>query len=91
MFLTSCEAHTRFSAIEIFSIALAALCHDVDHPGLTNAFLLTTYDPLALRYNDISILENHHASTTFFTIMVPILSLSNFISNNMEYESKKSK
>nr|BCL77501.1 bifunctional adenylyl cyclase/cAMP phosphodiesterase [Anthoceros agrestis] len=68
MLLTTCAARHMLNAIEIFSIVLAALCHDVDHPGLTNSFLITTYDPLALRYNDISVLENHHASTTFLTI-----------------------
>lgn len=41
----------------------AAVCHDIDHPGHTNAFEINSSSLLALRYNDRSVLENHHAST----------------------------
>ena len=44
---------------------IAAIIHDVDHPGLTNAFLVRTRDPLATTYNDQSVLENHHLSYFF--------------------------
>ena len=51
--------------VELFSLLLAALCHDVDHTGRTNAFEAASYSPLALKYNDESILENHHSALTF--------------------------
>lgn len=35
------------------------------HPGVNNSFLVTTGDPLALKYNDISPLENMHVATVF--------------------------
>jgi hypothetical protein len=58
---TSAIAHyLRF--IDVFALLVAALCHDLDHPGCTNSFLINTEDELALRYNDVSVLENHHAS-----------------------------
>ncbi len=38
--------------IDQAAILLAAIIHDVDHPGRTNAFLINTSDPLALMYND---------------------------------------
>lgn len=39
--------------------------HDFDHPGRTNAFLVSTFAPQALLYNDRSVLENYHAATAW--------------------------
>ncbi|KRT84067.1 hypothetical protein AMK59_249 [Oryctes borbonicus] len=44
---------------------IAAACHDVDHPGRSSAFLSNCDNPLAILYNDITVLENHHAALTF--------------------------
>ena len=41
------------------------MCHDFKHFGLNNNFLKLTKHKLAIRYNDISILENMHISETF--------------------------
>ena len=46
-------------------MVLGGLGHDIDHPGVNNAFLVATGDPLALLYNDRSVLENAHASCLF--------------------------
>jgi hypothetical protein len=51
--------------IEHFGAIVAALAHDVDHPGLNNGFLVNTHDEMALLYNDQSVLENHHVAQTF--------------------------
>ena len=50
---------------DVFAVLTAALCHDLDHPGTTNDFQKASLAPLALLYNDRSILENHHAATAF--------------------------
>ena len=47
--------------------------HDYAHPGLTNDFLIATSDPLAVRYNDRSPLENHHAAASFAAMRRPEL------------------
>ncbi|KAL8427612.1 hypothetical protein Efla_005787 [Eimeria flavescens] len=49
-------------------VCLAALGHDVGHPGLNNAFLVSTNQSIALVYNDNAVLENYHAYLTFKTI-----------------------
>ena len=40
-----------------------ALCHDVDHRGLNNAFLQRYHEPLAVLY-ETSTLEHHHFAVT---------------------------
>ncbi|XP_044317986.1 high affinity cAMP-specific and IBMX-insensitive 3',5'-cyclic phosphodiesterase 8 isoform X3 [Drosophila rhopaloa] len=44
---------------------IAAAAHDVDHPGRSSAFLCNSNDALAVLYNDLTVLENHHAAITF--------------------------
>lgn len=50
---------------EKYGVLIAALGHDLDHRGRNNAFEVNTRSKLALRYNDSSPLENHHAATLF--------------------------
>jgi len=50
---------------------VAALCHDLQHPGVTNSYLVNTVAPLAIRYNNIAVLENHHAAMTFIILSDP--------------------
>ena len=44
---------------------IAAVIHDVDHPGKNSAFLCNSGSDLAALYNDITVLENHHAAFGF--------------------------
>ena len=53
------------SQLHVLALLVASVGHDVDHPGVNNAYLCATGSPLARRYNDQSVLENHHAATTF--------------------------
>lgn len=48
--------------LDIFVLLVATLVHDVDHNGLNNSFHINSQSPLAVLYNDISVLENHHCS-----------------------------
>ena len=49
----------------MLSAILASSIHDVDHPGVTNQYLVNTSSELALIYNDESVLENHHLAVAF--------------------------
>uniref|UniRef100_A0A3P8P119 Phosphodiesterase n=1 Tax=Astatotilapia calliptera TaxID=8154 RepID=A0A3P8P119_ASTCA len=54
-----------FTDLEILAALFASAIHDVDHPGVSNQFLINTNSELALMYNDLSVLENHHLAVGF--------------------------
>uniref|UniRef100_A0A0G4HND4 Phosphodiesterase n=1 Tax=Chromera velia CCMP2878 TaxID=1169474 RepID=A0A0G4HND4_9ALVE len=55
----------ELSCLQRLSLSIAALCHDVGHPGVTNQYLKAAAHPLAITYNDTSVLESFHAAETF--------------------------
>jgi len=55
----------NISELDKVSLIIAALGHDVGHPGLTNQFLINSRDELSTIYNDRSVLENFHCAKTF--------------------------
>ena len=54
-----------FSDMDQCALFISCIVHDFKHPGVTNAFLINTADPIAIRYNDQSVLENFHIAQTF--------------------------
>eukprot|EP00753_Platysulcus_tardus_P017967 PLAT6653.1.p1 GENE.PLAT6653.1~~PLAT6653.1.p1 ORF type:complete len:473 (+),score=173.28 PLAT6653.1:258-1676(+) len=53
------------SELDAFAGLLAAAAHDFKHDGVNNSFHVQTQSPLALTYNDRSVLENMHVSEAF--------------------------
>ena len=51
--------------LDVFALITAALCHDIGHPGVNNAFLVATGNEVAIKYNDHSCLENMHTNRAF--------------------------
>ncbi|XP_022671640.1 calcium/calmodulin-dependent 3',5'-cyclic nucleotide phosphodiesterase 1A-like isoform X3 [Varroa jacobsoni] len=51
--------------LEIFATIFAAIIHDYEHTGTTNNFHVMSRSETALIYNDRSVLENHHISSSF--------------------------
>ena len=62
---------THFSDLNIMSAFLACLLCDIQHPGVTNSFLIAMRHTKALRYNDKSVLENHHCAIAFKLLLDP--------------------
>lgn len=53
------------SPLDILALLMASIGHDVGHPGVNNNFMVTTSTPLAIIYNDKSVLESFHAMSFF--------------------------
>lgn len=51
--------------MDLCSMLIAGAIHDFEHPGFNNVYLIETRDDLAVRYNDQSVLENHHVAASF--------------------------
>ncbi|XP_043545216.1 high affinity cAMP-specific 3',5'-cyclic phosphodiesterase 7A isoform X2 [Chiloscyllium plagiosum] len=59
-FLKETKIATSFSPWDVLLGLLAAMTHDMDHPGVNQPFLIKTNHYLASLYKNISVLENHH-------------------------------
>lgn len=55
----------RLTPEDVLVGLVAGIIHDIDHPGNSNVYEINAQTENALVYNDISVLENHHASTGF--------------------------
>lgn len=66
-FMFTCDFKTKakMTTLEQMSMILAGFIHDTDHRGYNNMFYVNTNAPLAIRYNDIAVLENYHAAMGF--------------------------
>lgn len=50
------------SKFEIFSLLVAAICHDANHDGFTNVHNIKAQTPLGILFKNQSVLEIHHCS-----------------------------
>jgi len=63
--MNATQADKYMNKLEIFSSIVAALAHDIGHPGVNNGFLVKSKDTLAMLHNDKSPLENMHCATLY--------------------------
>ncbi|KAJ8272663.1 hypothetical protein GJAV_G00091950 [Gymnothorax javanicus] len=59
-FLQENKLAKSLTSCDILLGILAAVTHDVDHPGVNQPFLIKTNHHLAALYRNTSVLENHH-------------------------------
>lgn len=64
---------------DMLAVITACLIHDFEHPGYSNQFVIRTKHPLAIRYSDQSVLENHHLAAAFQVLYC--MPKCNFIEN----------
>jgi hypothetical protein len=70
-FVMNSDLMNNLSSLDILSVVIAALGHDVGHMALTNRYLVNSRDPLAIQYNDNSVLENMHCAMTYSIMTKP--------------------
>ncbi|XP_078662599.1 high affinity cGMP-specific 3',5'-cyclic phosphodiesterase 9A-like isoform X3 [Branchiostoma floridae x Branchiostoma belcheri] len=66
-----CKLEDKMSKLDIGILMTACICHDLDHPGYNNTYQINARTELAVRYNDISPLENHHCAVAFKILSNP--------------------
>ncbi|XP_034946298.1 uncharacterized protein [Chelonus insularis] len=59
-FLQEEKIKKHINSLEIMASLIAAVTHDLDHPGVNQPFLVATSNHLATLYENTSVLENHH-------------------------------
>ncbi|CAM9360501.1 unnamed protein product, partial [Ectocarpus fasciculatus] len=65
MFIDKMGGRAYLKDIDVISLIVGALVHDLDHPGLNNPYQINKRTRLAILYNDMSVLENYHIATAF--------------------------
>ena len=65
---SNAEKMFQTTVLDLLSIFIGALGHDIGHPGLTNNFHINASTELAITYNDASCLENFHCCKLFTII-----------------------
>ena len=78
-----------FTPLEVLAALLASSVHDVDHPGTTNQYLVTTSSELAIMYNDESVLENHHLAVAFKLLQLPECDILSNLSSKQRTSVRK--
>jgi hypothetical protein len=70
-FIKKGDLMKHLSDLNIMACFLSCLMGDLGHPGVNNQYLIATRHPKAIRYNDRSVLENHHCAMAFKLLLDP--------------------
>jgi len=77
------------SELEQYSLLIAAVAHDLGHPGVNNGFLSEVGHELALQYNDRSPLENMHCAKLYTIVAQPGTNIFSRLSKEQYREVRK--
>uniref|UniRef100_A0A7S4NRZ4 Phosphodiesterase n=1 Tax=Guillardia theta TaxID=55529 RepID=A0A7S4NRZ4_GUITH len=79
-YLVRGEIEESIAPDELFITLLAGPAHDIGHPGVNNAFLIKQQHPIAIKYNNTSVLETHHATLALDLMAEPDKDVLSFLS-----------
>jgi cAMP-specific phosphodiesterase 4 len=72
-----------------YSLLVAAVAHDLGHPGVNNGFLSEVGHELALQYNDRSPLENMHCAKLYTIVANPSTNVFSGLTKEQYKEVRK--
>lgn len=78
-----------FTELETLAVIFACAIHDVQHPGVTNQYLINIEHDLAILYNDTSVLENHHLAVAFRFLQKPGCNIFASLSRKQRHSIRK--
>eukprot|EP00727_Mastigamoeba_balamuthi_P005282 m51a1_g14752 putative 3 5 -cyclic nucleotide phosphodiesterase family protein (1143) ;mRNA; r:320606-325033 len=62
MYKHSPKLQSLLGKLEVMSLLISALSHDIDHGGLNNSFQVNAHTPLALLFSGKAVMETYHCS-----------------------------
>ena len=68
-FMVVGNLNAQIKKIDMLAVFIANIIHDYEHSGYSNQFIVRTKHPLAIRYSDSCVMENHHLASAFNIIM----------------------
>lgn len=74
--------HAKFHTLDLISILLAGLVHDIGHPGFNNNFMVNSKSDLTMIYNDNHVLENFHCSEGYKAFTNESTNILGFLDGN---------
>uniref|UniRef100_H2YGD4 High affinity cGMP-specific 3',5'-cyclic phosphodiesterase 9A n=1 Tax=Ciona savignyi TaxID=51511 RepID=H2YGD4_CIOSA len=77
MYFMVCELNLlqKMSTLQIGILLVACICHDLDHPGLSNLYHQKAHTELSVLYKNKSVLEHHHCAIAFQILAVNDLNI----------------
>jgi high affinity cGMP-specific 3',5'-cyclic phosphodiesterase 9 len=87
--ISESEIAEKFSQLELLTLVISCIGHDLDHPGYNNAYQINAGTELAIIYNDTSPLENHHAACLFSVLRIDECNLVKNLSDAEQKEFRR--
>lgn len=87
--LRAIHSEAFLSDLEQYVLLVAAVAHDLGHPGVNNGFLSEVGDELAVQYNDKSPLENMHCARLYTIVSDQALNVFVNLSRDQYKEARK--
>jgi hypothetical protein len=72
-----------FSSVDKFWLIVAALVHDLDHPGHNNQWEVAIQSPLARKFNNVAVLEQHSLEVALKMMHTPALQFTETMPGEM--------